>query len=136
MRSMIIALVCALALLLGSARADWVNVNFTICDGDYSQAFVIATVQAHVWPPAPGVENPFQVKGRALLEADQGAYEIATNGGIQGGNLCLLAQCPIAGAFSLHAEVGVSLGNATHSFELSGRDQASSTLFFCVRVEW
>jgi hypothetical protein len=45
------------------------------------------------------------------------------------------AECPTAGAFSLHVEVGVSPGDATHSFELSGRDQASSTLFFCVRVE-
>ena len=135
MRSLL-ALVCSLALLLGSAHADWVNVNFTICDSDYSQAFAIATMQAHVWPPTPGAENAFQVNGKALLEAGQGTYEIATNGGIQGGDLCMLAECPIAGAFSLYAEVGVAPGNATRSFELSGRDQASSTLFFCVRVEW
>jgi hypothetical protein len=33
--------------------SDDALVNFTICDSDYSQAFVIDTVQAHELPPKP-----------------------------------------------------------------------------------
>ncbi len=106
---------------------------------DYSQSFTIATVQAHVWPPPLGQELPLQVIGKALIEpSDDSTYQIASDGGIEGGHLCMLAQCPIAGPFSLYAEIGIppATNSSYHSFELSARDDAASVLLFCVRVEW
>jgi hypothetical protein len=136
--------VCLLLALLFAcqcreAHANWININFTICRSDYSQSFAISNVQAHVWPPPLGQDLPLQVNGKALLQpSDDATYQIASGSGIEGGHLCMLAQCPIAGPFSLDADIGIPASNSSsyHSFELSATDDSESVLLFCVRVEW
>ena len=89
-------------------------VNFTICDSDYSQAFVIDTVQAHVLPPKPARRRKsISSNGKALLEAGQGTYEIAQGGSVPAGRVPhrrrILAACR-GRRVARQREVGVSPG--------------------------